>query len=231
MEKEPCPKIPEDVKTLAEAISTNTRVANRLWLFAALVTMYVIGAEVNNNDEIQFFNITMNSSRMYTVTAFLMALVNISYCSALNQAYYSSYIYSDLLKTIGAKHVNFSNNFTLLNVAYVLPLPTLSRMYPLTQSLPNLIRKLIYIPLKFTIDVITLIIPLTGLWVSSKKSGIVSFDILPKEQSALLYALLILIVFSSLGSLMMFVVHIGWLVKPTNGVEGGKGGRGRTEKS
>ena len=135
MENHPSPKIPEDVRTLAEAVSTNSRLANRLWLFAAFVTMCVIGTK-EVDGVVTLLTIEMSAPKMYTVAALLLALVNLSFCSAHSQAYYASNIYAEFLEEIKAEKVDISKNFKLKNVAYVLPLSTFSRMYPLNMAYP-----------------------------------------------------------------------------------------------
>ncbi len=223
-------RIPDDVVTMVEAFSTNSRAANRLWLFAASVTIYVIGAKSELNfvtidgeavqvggDVVTFLAIKMDAAKMYLVAAYLLALVNLAYCSAHLQSYHVSKIFSELLTRLGAERIQFAGQFDLGNTAYTMMLPNLNRVYPLVHSVPAKLKTIVYFCFKIVIDVVMIFLPWLGLLVSFlitiKDTPMI--ESIPQLQPVLQPALWVLFIMSSFASLMLLFVSFEWIFRRT----------------
>lgn len=160
-ESEKRPPIPQELIVLAEACSGHNRVSNRLWIYAATIALFAATGKISS-DSIKFLGFEMDSGAFFPVSAFLLACVNIAYCSAFSQNHRISMIFQDYLVKIKADKTLISNRYYLDDVAYALPLPSFDRTFPLFHGFSEEKQDKAQTIFKPLVDIIFVIVPISG---------------------------------------------------------------------
>lgn len=203
------PLFPEEIKILAEAISGHNRTSNRIWIFAATVTLIVITAKVSNDGSVRFLSFNMDADALYPVSAFLLACLNFAYCSANLQAHRVTNIFHDRLEAINASGTTFTENFSLADAAHTIYLSNFARVFPLTHSLPKNWRKIVLFIKLFT-DITFVMLPLYGCLFAFYQS---QWSMIYQSQWSMIPQLFLwLVVLISFGAtLVHFYVNFIWI--------------------
>lgn len=130
--------VPPEIKTLADACSVHFRTLSRLWMFAATVTLLTAASHpmpCNQSECIRMIGGQFEIKDFYPVSAVLLSLLNIAYCSAHAQAYRVQDILIKLVERYECAQTNFAPQLSIATVAHALYAPALGRLYPLSVDL------------------------------------------------------------------------------------------------
>ena len=189
-------KFPQSLTTLANACSDQARNSNRLWVFAATLTLIVATGRATEGS-VKALGFDIDVVYFFPVFALLLAAVNIAYCSLQLQTAFTYRIYAALIKKIveeekskepkstqehGKKTVFFAG-FPFQHVAHALYTQTHNRMYPFTRMVEekeNIEQSKVYKLLKVQIDLLFYLTPIFGcllsLWRASRNGWTAGID-------------------------------------------------------
>jgi len=179
-------KIPDLIKELAEAFSAHNRISNRLWVLAATLTLFVVGSyETPVGENIKFLGFEMTRTGFFPISAFLLVIVNIAYCSAHVQGYRVGDAFKNVVNRYDPEDLKNPENVKLLadslrlkTASYMLMMPNYNRIHPIFIGLTPDGQALWYRALKMLVDLAFLAIPLIGVFAAisvSEKNTIFYF--------------------------------------------------------
>lgn len=163
-------KIPEDIKTLADACAVHFRGTNRLWMFSASLSLAVIGAGTGS---IQIAGTEIRPELFFPLAAIILALVNLAFGAEYLQAHRAHEIFIANLKRLNADETNFAGQYKLADAAHALYASSLVRLNPFSHFLPNSLGNRIK-HIKLAIDWIFYAVPIVGCFLAAGLGGLFS---------------------------------------------------------
>lgn len=129
-------KIPDIIKCLAEAVSLQTRIANRIWMALIFLAAYVLIPRVTDSEKIilPFGLGTVMDKHFYLISYTSLVVLYISFCVAYIQAMRSSILAQKAIAALTDKW-QMQNIIHLRDIYDSIRLPSLFRVAPLAQML------------------------------------------------------------------------------------------------
>lgn len=173
-------KIPDLIKDIAAASSAINRNANRTWIIAATLTLLIVGSYQNPDENVvEFIGFKFAQESFFPISALLLIIVNIAYCSAHIQGYRISETFRKVIdnfdpteeidgdgkkKPIELNRREYvAESVTLNEVSYMLLMPNFNRIHPIFISRTKDGNALWYRLVKVITDTVYLSVPWIGI--------------------------------------------------------------------
>lgn len=165
------PAISEDIKTLADAYTLNSKASNRAWAISSTLTVLALGNLASDPaSPVDLLTAHLDRATFYVICFLFLVSINVVYASAHSQAYLSGDIYGKYLSQIDAFSIDLlgrvpqDRRYSLGSVAHTLYWPNLNRIFPISHSFgAKSVFHLIFAYAKCVIDLVYVLWPLVGV--------------------------------------------------------------------
>jgi hypothetical protein len=141
---------------------------NRLWLFAAALTMAVLGGPGIIADT------PLPERLFYPAAAVVLALVNLAFCAEYLQSHRAHAIFIAKLSRDAANEIEFAPGYNLADAAHALYTSSLVRLGPLAHFLPERSRASVK-HVKLFVDLVFYAVPVGGCFLAAWHGGLLSY--------------------------------------------------------
>jgi hypothetical protein len=160
-------KIPEVVKLLTTSLSAHIQHAQKIWAFAAALTVIVVAGK-SSGENLTLFGFPFAVQSFFQATTFVIAIVSVAHSAAELQMQRCKVILLECLKYCRSE---ITPKYSTLDVTMALPINNYQRIAVINFYLPKLAQGPFYFIYKVITDFLYFGLPSFGAIISLSKSG------------------------------------------------------------